>query len=105
MDCAQVLTTTDTREEAERIARSAVERRLVGCGQVIGPVSSTYWWNGTIETSTEWQALETTAVRLDEPLAHVESEHSYETPEVVATPIVGGSAAYLEWIERETRFT
>jgi periplasmic divalent cation tolerance protein len=104
MECVQVLTTTDTREEADRLVRSAVDRRLAACGQVVGPISSTYWWNGAIETSSEWHCLfKTTALRLDELVAHVEAEHSYETPEVIATPIVSGSAAYLAWIARETK--
>jgi len=104
MDCVQVVTTTETREEADRLARSAVERRLAACAQVGGPIASTYWWREGVETATEWQCvLKTTAARLDELRAHLEAEHPYETPEIVATPIVGGSAAYLEWIARETR--
>jgi len=103
MECVQVLTTTDTREEADRLVRVAVERRLAACGQVVGPITSTYWWNGALETSSEWQCLfKTTASRLDALGAHLESEHSYETPEIIATPIAGGSAAYLAWIARET---
>ncbi len=101
MDCVQVVTTTETREEADRLARSAVERRLAACAHVAGPITSTYWWRDAVETATEWQCvLKTTAARLDELRAHLEAGHSYETPEIVATPIVGGSAAYLEWIER-----
>ena len=103
MDCLQVVTTTDTREEAGRLARSAVEHRLAACAQVVGPVTSTYWWEGAVQTATEWQCvLKTTAARFDELRGHLEREHSYDTPEIVATPIVAGNAAYLEWIERET---
>jgi periplasmic divalent cation tolerance protein len=103
VDCLQVVTTTDSREEADRLARSAVERRLAACAQVVGPVTSTYWWEGALETASEWQCvLKTTAARFDELRAHLEHEHTYETPEIVATPIVAGGAAYLEWIERET---
>jgi periplasmic divalent cation tolerance protein len=103
VDCLQVVTTTDSREEADRLARSAVERRLAACAQVVGPVTSTYRWEGAVETASEWQCvLKTTAARFDELRAHLEREHTYETPEIVATPIVAGGAAYLEWIERET---
>jgi periplasmic divalent cation tolerance protein len=103
VDCLQVVTTTDSREEADRLARSAVERRLAACAQVVGPVTSTYWWQGAVETASEWQCvLKTTAARFDELRAQLEREHTYETPEIVATPIVAGGAAYLEWIERET---
>ena len=100
----QVAVTAETREEAERLARSAVERRLAACAQVLGPISSTYWWNGVVETAAEWQCLlKTTAARFEELRAHLEGEHAYQTPEIVATPIVAGSPAYLEWVDRETR--
>lgn len=103
MDCLQVVTTTDTREEADRLARSAVEHRLAACAQVVGPVTSTYWWEGAVQTAAEWQCvLKTTTARFDELRGHLEREHSYDTPEIVAVPVVGGSAGYLEWIERET---
>jgi len=98
-----VVTTTDSQEEADRLARSAVERRLAACAQVIGPVTSTYWWEGSVQTASEWQCvLKTTQARFEELRAHLEGEHSYETPEIVATPIVAGSRDYLEWIQRET---
>jgi periplasmic divalent cation tolerance protein len=103
MDCLQVVTTTDSRDEADRLARSAVEGRLAACAQVVGPVTSTYWWEGAVQTATEWQCvLKTTAGRFDELRSHLERQHSYETPEIVATPIVAGGAAYLDWIRQET---
>lgn len=103
MDYLQVVTTTDSREEADKLARSAVERRLAACAQVAGPVTSTYWWEGAVQTASEWQCLlKTTAERFGELREHLEREHSYETPEIVATPIVAGTAAYLDWIAGET---
>ncbi len=102
--CLQVTTTAETREEAERLARSSVERRLAACAQVLGPLTSVFWWEGDIQTSSEWQCvLKTAAARFDELRAHLEAEHTYETPEIVATPIVAGGAAYLAWIQQETR--
>jgi periplasmic divalent cation tolerance protein len=103
VEFVQVVTTTDSRAEAEQLGRSAVERRLAACAQVVGPISSTYWWEGSIETASEWQCiLKTTGARLDQLRTHLQAEHTYATPEIVATPIVGGSAAYLSWIEQET---
>ena len=103
MDCVQVVTTTETREDADRLARSAVEHRLAACAQVAGPITSWYWWEEAVQTAAEWQCvLKTTAARFPDLRAHLEREHPYETPEIVATPIVDGSAAYLEWIARET---
>ena len=54
-DYIQVVTTTEHREDADRIARTLVEERLAACVQVVGPISSTYRWRGAIETAQEWQ--------------------------------------------------
>ena len=53
-DYVQVATTTERREDAERIARALVEARLAACVQVLGPITSVYRWKGSIETSQEW---------------------------------------------------
>ncbi|HKF18349.1 MAG TPA: divalent-cation tolerance protein CutA [Candidatus Dormibacteraeota bacterium] len=99
----QVFTTTDSREKADRLAWSAVENRLAACAQVIGPMTSTYWWQGQIEAASEWLCVfKTTTVRCDQLSAHLRDQHTYETPEIVATPIVGGNPDYLSWIARET---
>lgn len=102
----QVQTTTDSRVEAMELARSAVEERLAAVAQVSGPITSTYWWEGGIERVEEWQLT----LKLPEhgypALADfLLQRHSYDEPEIVATPIVAGSSAYLSWITDETRVT
>lgn len=78
-------------------------RRLAACAQVIGPVISTYWWQGAIETAGEWVCLLKTPASEFESLAHhIRAEHSYATPAITATPISLGSPDYLAWIHRET---
>ena len=63
------MTTTDVRSDAERLARDLVERRLAACVQVLGPISSTYRWRGSIETADEWLCLiKTTAATGDDRL-------------------------------------
>jgi periplasmic divalent cation tolerance protein len=100
----QVQTTTDSRAEAMELARAAVEARLAACGQVAGPVASTYWWNDELERSEEWFVfLKTPADRYDELAAFLAERHSYDEPEIVATSIVSGSASFLSWIRDETR--
>jgi periplasmic divalent cation tolerance protein len=100
----QVQTTTDSRAEAMELVRAAVEARLAACGQVAGPVASTYWWNDEIERAEEWFAfLKLPADRYDELAAFLTERHSYDEPEIVATPIVSGSASFLSWIRDETR--
>jgi periplasmic divalent cation tolerance protein len=103
MGAYHVLTTTDSREEADRLGRLAVEQRLAACAQVVGPVTSTYWWQGAVETAAEWHVwLKTTEARLDSLIGLIRSQHTYEVPEIIASPIAAGNPAYLEWIARET---
>jgi periplasmic divalent cation tolerance protein len=100
----QVQTTTDSRAEAMELARAAVEARLAACGQVAGPVASTYWWNDELERAEEWFVfLKIPADRYDELAAFLTQRHSYDEPEIVATAIVAGSASFLNWIREETR--
>ena len=95
----QVLTTTDSEEEAERISGALVERRLAACVQVIGPISSRYRWQGKIETAREWVCVaKTEASRYPGVEAAIRELHSYDEPEIVATPIVAGSRGYLDWV-------
>ena len=76
-----------------------VERRLAACVQVVGPVESRYRWEGRVETATEWLCVaKTTAERYDELEAAIGDLHSYDVPEILAVPVVRGSAAYLQWL-------
>ena len=102
-DFIQVATTTDREEEAQRIARALVERRLAACVHVVGPIRSTYWWQDQIETAEEWRLEMKTRRALLEPLQRAIRElHSYDVPEIIAVPIEAGSEDYLEWLRRET---
>ena len=100
----QVQTTTDSRAEAMELSRAAVQARLAACAQVAGPVASVYWWDGGLERAEEWLVLlELPADRYDELAAFITERHSYDEPQIVALPIVAGSAAYLTWMRAETR--
>jgi periplasmic divalent cation tolerance protein len=100
----QVSTTTDSKDAAAGLARSAVEARLAACGQVVGPIESVYWWEGKVDTAVEWLVLfKTTADRSDGLVEHLRSRHSYDVPEIIVTPITGGNSAYLSWVRDETR--
>jgi len=100
----QVQTTTDSRAEAMELAREAVEERLAACAQVAGPIASMYWWEDGIERAEEWLlTLKLPAAGYQALADFLARRHSYDEPEIVATPIVAGSDAYLSWITEETR--
>lgn len=102
-DCLQVTVSASSREEADRLTRSAVEARLAACGQIAGPVASTYHWEGRVEQNEEWLCLlKTTRERYPALEQHLRGAHSYENPEIIATAIVTGSDAYLSWLRAET---
>ena len=98
----QIVTTTATRADAEKIATALVECRLAACVQVSGPLRSCYRWQGAIETAEEWQC---TIKTTPEAYPHVEQAirqlHPYEVPEILATPFVAGSQSYLDWLVQQ----
>ncbi len=99
-----VMTTTDAAEKAEALARGAIEARLAACAQVSAPVTSVYRWQNAIETSQEWQVLlKTTGYRYQELEEYLRGAHDYDTPEIIALPVVHGAADYLAWMQEETR--
>jgi len=99
----QVLISIDSEDAAKELQRLLVEHRAAACVQVLGPISSTYWWQGEIEDAQEWLCLAKTQARLYQKLESlVKENHPYQTPEIIAVPIVAGNKAYLEWIEATT---
>lgn len=97
--CCQVTTTLPDAELARRLAVTLVEERWAACAQVIGPVESSYWWQGKVEAATEWYChLKTTLARAPGLTARLRELHPYDTPEIIALPIVDGDADYLRWI-------
>jgi periplasmic divalent cation tolerance protein len=104
VELVQVLTTAGSEQEAERIAAALVDGRLAACVQVVGPIASRYRWQGEVETAREWQCLaKTTLAVCREVEAAIRAVHSYDEPEIIATPIVAGSPGYLAWIADNVR--
>ena len=96
----QVQTTVDSVAAAEAIARGLVEGRLAACVQVMGPIRSTYWWHDAIEAADEWLCvIKTRRDRYEALEAAIRRLHPYEVPQIIALPIVAGSAAYLAWLD------
>jgi periplasmic divalent cation tolerance protein len=100
----QVVTTTDTRDEADRLARTAVTARVAACAQVVGPVTSVFWWEGAVDTAEEWQVwFKTTTAAYASLEQHLCEAHSYDVPEILCLPVTAGHRPYLDWMDAETR--
>ena len=99
-DFIQITTTTPSKSAAQAIANALVEQRLAACVQVLGPISSTYWWENKIETAKEWLCVIKSSKNLYETTEQaIVALHSYETPEILVTPVIAGNARYLAWID------
>jgi periplasmic divalent cation tolerance protein len=104
MEARVVLTTCESKEEAQKIARALVERRLAACVNVVPAIESVYRWQGKVESSTEWLLLiKTRAEKFEAVREAIRELHSYEIPECIMISVEGGSREYLEWIEESTK--
>jgi periplasmic divalent cation tolerance protein len=94
-----VLSTCADREEAERIAHRLVEQHLAACVNILPGVQSIYRWQGAVESATEVLLLiKTSSARSQDVQSTIASLHSYEVPEFLILPVLGGSEAYLAWL-------
>ena len=95
---AVILCTTQA-ADVEKLARPLVEEQLVACINV-GDVNSFFKWEGTLEEEKEaLLIMKTTTNKIDAVVRRVKELHSYEVPEVIALPIIGGFEGYLEWVK------
>lgn len=100
----QVFTTTGSKTDAQAIADALVVQRLAGCVQIVGPITSTYRWQGRIETAEEWLCVAKSRGELYEAVERAIREvHPYEEPEILAVPVSAGSASYLRWLDESLR--
>lgn len=98
----QITTTFDDQTEAKELARKLLEAKLVACAQLSQPSTSLYWWQGEIEEENEYHLVVKTFSHLFEPIVEIiDNEHSYDTPQIIGTPITRISAAYLAWMKEE----
>jgi len=97
-----VLSTCSSADEAEKIARELLAKRLAACVNVLPDARSIYRWRGAIEEASECLLIVKSRRGLADQLrAEIERLHSYEVPEVLVLGVVDGSAGYLEWLEQE----
>src|SRR6185503_6639762 len=94
-----VLMTAASSEEATSIAEMLVARKLAACVQILPEMRSVYVWKGEVQREQEILIIaKTTRTKFEELEREVRAMHSYETPEIVALPIIAGSDAYLDWL-------
>lgn len=98
-----VYMTAGSAEEAHRIGAVLVAERLAACANVIDGMTSIYRWDGEVRNDREAVLIaKTRGALVDALTARVKALHSYSCPCVVALPIAGGNAAFLDWIASET---
>lgn len=98
------LVTAPDLKTARKLARAALESRLVACANLVPKIESHYWWQGKIEAGAEVLVIfKTRSVRLRRLQQLVLAQHPYDTPEFVCLPLTGGSKRYLDWIADAVR--
>jgi len=100
----QVITSTQNKKDAEKIATELIRMKLAACTQILGPVNSSYWWNGNIETANEWLCIIKSKKSLYSKIETViKKMHPYQIPEILALPVLEGSKDYLKWLDNEVQ--
>jgi len=96
--------TASSLEEADLISNSLLEKKLIACSNIINDMKSSFWWKGNIQNENEVMIIaKSRKVHLENIIADVKSLHSYDVPEILAIPILGGNPDYLDWMIEETK--
>jgi periplasmic divalent cation tolerance protein len=96
-----VLVTAPDLKTGRKLARWALEERLVACANLIPRIESHYWWQGTIEHGAEvLLVMKTATSRLGALERLIAARHPYDTPEFLVLPISRGSRRYLDWVHK-----
>ncbi len=96
--------TTANTEEAQRIASALLNERKAACVNIVPKISSLFWWQDKLDSAQESLLIvKSKASVLDEIVRMVKRLHSYDIPEIIALPIIGGNQDYLEWIGKEVK--
>lgn len=95
-----IFMTTSTKEEATKIVRCLLEEKLIACANIVGPITSLFWWKKKIDETKEFLALMKSQNKLFSKISkRVREIHSYEVLELIAIRIEKGLPTYLTWID------
>ncbi len=96
--------TASNSEEAHKIAKVLLSQRKAACVNIVPGISSLFWWQDKLDSAQESLLIvKTKASLLNQIVTLVREIHSYEVPEIIALPIIGGNQDYLEWIDKEVK--
>ena len=99
----QILFTINSKEKANEITKKLLEQRAASCVQIIGPTTSSYWWENRIQQTLEWICLAKSKTENFEKIESIiKSLHPFRVPDIIAMPISIGNRDYLRWIKEET---
>lgn len=99
-----ILVTTSSSEEAHNIADKLLTERKAACVNIVPGISSFFWWQNKRDTAQEnLLIIKTKGSLLDEIISLVRQTHSYQVPEIVALPVIGGNSDCFKWIDEEVR--
>jgi len=99
-----IFITVSTDGEAREIANVLLTQRKAACVNIVPRINSLFWWQDKLDSAQESLLIvKTKASVLNEIVRLVKETHSYDIPEIIALPIVGGNRHYLEWIGREVK--
>jgi periplasmic divalent cation tolerance protein len=97
-----VFVTAGTEEEARRIAEMLLGQRKAACVNIVPEVDSLFWWQGKLDSAQEsLLIIKTRGSLLPDVVSFGKGVHSYEVPEIIALPIIGGNEDYLKWLDSE----
>ena len=99
-----VFITAGSEEEAHKIAELLVNGKKAACVNIVPRVDSLFRWKDKLDSARESLLLVKTKTSLfPEIISLVKEIHSYEVPEIIALPIIGGSEDYLKWLDTACR--
>ncbi len=102
----EICTTVPSEEVGAGLSDGVIERRLGACAQLSGPITSTYRWEGRIETSQEWRLIiKTTPEQRDSLVAYLQEHHPYTLPEISEHPVSWIEPEYLRWVHQQASQT
>ncbi len=99
-----IFTTCGSKEDADKLARLLVEKRLAACAQVSGTITSFYWWEDKLQEDTEWQVkFKVLASNYEKAERLIKENHPYDLPQIIALPVERALSEFINWVAKETQ--